>query len=87
MAPLLFREFVYVETFLLNCSIATAVRITSLMVAIPLLLRASITLQQLLFWIHASCFEQIRNNILKNKYQKILFEIAICFIKRERNIA
>jgi hypothetical protein len=42
-ALLLLRVLVYAETRLLNCSIATAVRVTSRIIKVPLLLRAGIT--------------------------------------------
>jgi hypothetical protein len=54
-AALLLHEFVCAETCLRSRSIATAVRVTSRSVTIPLLLHADITQQRLFPWLHSSC--------------------------------
>jgi hypothetical protein len=49
---------------LLNCSIVMALRVTSLVITVPLLLCAVI-------WLHNSCFEPIRHNM--TYYTSLLF--------------
>jgi hypothetical protein len=61
---LLLHLFVSAEKCLLDCSIATAVRVTSRIVTIPLLLRAGITQQRLFLWLHNSSSEHICHRIL-----------------------